>query len=176
MLDHKNTLGMSSVNPHSKMIVVGSLNVDNYLYSTNLPHNGKTNFLSSYAKFPGGKGLNQAVGLTKLGHQATLIGCLGSDTDANYLYKELEKYHVTTDGITRIQDTETGQAYIYVETSGDSMISILPGANTALTPKKIAQQKHLFMDASFCLIQTEIPLSAVKRLVKSPNIQGYRLF
>ena len=90
MLDHKNTLGMSSVNPHSKMIVVGSLNVDNYLYSTNLPHNGKTNFLSSYAKFPGGKGLNQAVGLTKLGHQATLIGCLGSDTDANYLYKELE--------------------------------------------------------------------------------------
>ena len=135
MLDHKNTLGMSSVNPHSKMIVVGSLNVDNYLYSTNLPHNGKTNFLSSYAKFPGGKGLNQAVGLTKLGHQATLIGCLGSDTDANYLYKELEKYHVTTDGITRIQDTETGQAYIYVETSGDSMISILPGANTALTPK-----------------------------------------
>ncbi len=152
VLDHKNTLGMSSVNPHSKMIVVGSLNVDNYLYSTNLPHNGKTNFLSSYAKFPGGKGLNQAVGLTKLGHQATLIGCLGSDTDANYLYKELEKYHVTTDGITRIQDTETGQAYIYVETSGDSMISILPGANTALTPKKIAQQKHLFMDASFCLI------------------------
>ncbi|MGQ4818559.1 PfkB family carbohydrate kinase, partial [Enterococcus faecium] len=63
-LDHKNTLAMSTVNPHSKMIVVGSLNVDNYLYSTNLPHNGKTNFLSSYAKFPGGKGLNQAVGLT----------------------------------------------------------------------------------------------------------------
>lgn len=172
VLDHKNTLGMSSVNPHSKMIVVGSLNVDNYLYSTNLPHNGKTNFLSSYAKFPGGKGLNQAVGLTKLGHQATLIGCLGSDTDANYLYKELEKYHVTTDGITRIQDTETGQAYIYVETSGDSMISILPGANTALTPKKIAQQKHLFMDASFCLIQTEIPLSAVKKACEIAQHSG----
>ena len=175
VLDHKNTLGMSSVNPHSKMIVVGSLNVDNYLYSTNLPHNGKTNFLSSYAKFPGGKGLNQAVGLTKLGHQATLIGCLGSDTDANYLYKELEKYHVTTDGITRIQDTETGQAYIYVETSGDSMISILPGANTALTPKNRTAKTPIY-GCQFCLIQTEIPLSAVKRLVKSPNIQGYRLF
>ena len=131
--------------------------------------------MSSYAKFPGGKGLNQAVGLTKLGHQATLIGCLGSDTDANYLYKELEKYHVTTDGITRIQDTETGQAYIYVETSGDSMISILPGANTALTPKN-RTAKHLFMDASFCLIQTEIPLSAVEKACEIAQHSGYRLF
>ena len=130
--------------------------------------------MSSYAKFPGGKGLNQAVGLTKLGHQATLIGCLGSDTDANYLYKELEKYHVTTDGITRIQDTETGQAYIYVETSGDSMISILPGANTALTPKN-RTAKHLFMDASFVSFKQKF-LCLLRKLVKSPNIQGYRLF
>ena len=43
------------------------------------------------------------------------------------------------------------------------MISILPGANTALTPKN-RTAKHLFMDASFCLIQTEIPLSAVESL------------
>ncbi len=51
--------------------------------------------------------------------------------------------------VSRIQDTETGQAYIYVETSGDSMISILPVQTQRLHLKKIAQQKHLFMDASF---------------------------
>ena len=55
VLDHKNTLGMSSVNPHSKMIVVGSLNVDNYLYSTNLPHNGKTNFCLAMLNSPAEK-------------------------------------------------------------------------------------------------------------------------
>lgn len=58
VLDYKNILGMFSVNLDSKMIVVGSLNVDNYLYLINLLYNGKINFLFSYVKFFGGKGLN----------------------------------------------------------------------------------------------------------------------
>ena len=65
--------------------------------------------------------------------------------------------------VSRIQDTETGQAYIYVETSGDSMISILPGANTALTPKNRTAKTPIY-GCQFCLIQTEIPLSAVESL------------
>ena len=54
MLDHKNTLGMSSVNPHSKMIVVGSLNVDNYLYSTNFTQR-QNKFLSAMLNSPAEK-------------------------------------------------------------------------------------------------------------------------
>lgn len=42
--------------------------------------------------------------------------------------------NVNTKGLSRSNDAETGQAYIFVESTGDSMISILPGANAELSP------------------------------------------
>ena len=120
VLANTKSIGIPAENERSKVLVVGSINMDTYLYSSKLPHNGATNFLSNLSKRPGGKGLNQAIGTAKLGHQVRLIGCIGTDSDSNTMFQELKKNSVDTEGITRSNETETGQAYISVESSGDS--------------------------------------------------------
>lgn len=163
ILNNTHSLGTPAENERSKILVVGSINMDTYLYSSRLPHNGSTNFLSNLSKRPGGKGLNQAIGTAKLGHQVQLIGCVGSDSDSNTMFQELKKNSVNTEGLSRSNDTETGQAYIFVESSGDSMISILPGANAELSPSIIERNDHLFSDVNYCLVQTEIPIDTVEK-------------
>ena len=162
VLDNTNSIGIPAENGRQKILVVGSINMDTYLYSSKLPHNGATNFLSNLSKRPGGKGLNQAIGTAKLGHQVRLIGCIGTDSDSNTMFQELKKNSVDTEGIIRSNDTETGQAYISVESSGDSMISILPGANAELSPIFIKNKHELFSNVKYCLVQTEIPIDAVE--------------
>lgn len=157
VLANTKSIGIPAENERSKVLVVGSINMDTYLYSSKLPHNGATNFLSNLSKRPGGKGLNQAIGTAKLGHQVRLIGCIGTDSDSNTMFQELKKNSVDTEGITRSNETETGQAYISVESSGDSMISILPGANAELSPTFIKNKHELFSNVKYCLVQTEIP-------------------
>ena len=162
VLANTKSIGIPAENERSKVLVVGSINMDTYLYSSKLPHNGATNFLSNLSKRPGGKGLNQAIGTAKLGHQVRLIGCIGTDSDSNTMFQELKKNSVDTEGITRSNETETGQAYISVESSGDSMISILPGANSELSPTFIKNKHKLFSNVKYCLVQTEIPIDAVE--------------
>lgn len=162
VLENTNSIGIPAENGRQKILVVGSINMDTYLYSSKLPHNGATNFLSNLSKRPGGKGLNQAIGTAKLGHQVRLIGCIGTDSDSNTMFQELKKNSVDTEGIIRSNDTETGQAYISVESSGDSMISILPGANAELSPIFIKNKHELFSNVKYCLVQTEIPIDAVE--------------
>lgn len=50
-----------------KVIVVGSTNMDRYLNFDQLPHTGKAVRTASSATYPGGKCLNQSVGLSRLG-------------------------------------------------------------------------------------------------------------
>lgn len=111
----------------------------------------------------GGKGTNQSVGLARLGHKASLKGETGADADSAILFETLEKNKVITSGIHRNQKMQTGKAYIYAEKNGESAISILPGANSSLTPEDIIQRQHLFQNACFCLISTEIsPETAIQ--------------
>lgn len=161
-LNHKDSLGLPRGNEKPKILVVGNINMDTYLYSTKLPHSGSTNFLSNLSKRPGGKGLNQAIGLAKLDQHVRLISCIGSDIDATKAFQELKRSSVNTTGVFRSQANGTGQAYIFVEASGDSMISILPGANAELSPKMVAEKETLFKEARFCLVQTEIPIETVE--------------
>ena len=41
------------------------------------------------------------------------------------------------------------------------MISILSGANNIVTAEDIVASKHIFSSASYCMIQTEVPMDAV---------------
>ncbi|SJN43007.1 Hypothetical sugar kinase in cluster with indigoidine synthase indA, PfkB family of kinases [Marinilactibacillus psychrotolerans 42ea] len=162
-LDNLNSIGFPHNYTKAKILVIGSINMDTYLYSPKLPYKGTPNFLSSLTKLPGGKGFNQAIGTANLGEEVRLIGCLGSDMNSNVIFQELEKKEISTSGLNRSDDTDTGQAYVFVESSGDSIISILPGANSDLSPKQISKNKNLFSGAKFCLIQTEIPIESVER-------------
>lgn len=145
-----------------KILVIGSINIDNYLCVDTLPHSGKSVISSIAHKYPGGKAMNQAVGVSKMGHQVSLIGNVGNDLDSDTIFATIHEHHINPKGVCRHLDARTGQAYIFVQKDGNSMISILSGANITLTPEAIRMNQNLFENAAFCLIQTEIPLESVE--------------
>ena len=126
-----------------------------------LPQAGKTTEILTSVISVGGKGVNQSVGAAKLGREVALIGKLGNDFDSSLILNTLEKERVTASGIYRDINMPTGKAYIYTGEDGESTITVLSGANQNLMPEDIQNQRHLFANAGFCLLSTEIPISAV---------------
>ena len=145
-----------------KIIVVGSINIDVTLNVDELPQPGRTVSTSKHSVIPGGKGANQAVGAAKLGNEVSLIGKVGNDYDSTIVYACMEENHVDVQGIRRDPHSETGKAYIHVQIDGESMITILTGANQHLMPSDITPYGKLFENAGYCLLQTEVPEEAIK--------------
>ncbi len=142
-----------------KLVVVGSINLDVTFNVDMLPQSGKTTTILNSTTTAGGKGANQAVGAAKLHREVTLIGEIGNDADAAFLFDTLE--NVTTQGLHRDLNAQTGKAYIYIEQGGESAVTILSGANGNLSAEGIRKRQYLFKNAGFCLLATEIPVDTV---------------
>lgn len=155
-----------------KIVVIGSINIDITLNVDELPQPGKSISTDRYSVIPGGKGANQAVGVAKLGNEVCLIGKVGSDYDASIVYSCMEKNHVDYHGVLRDAHSETGKAYIHVQNDGESMITILNGANKNLSPSDILPYEELFVNAGYCLLQTEVPTSAVQAAAEIAHRHG----
>lgn len=144
------------------IIVVGSINVDNNFFINSLPQGATSERIQNSHITPGGKGLNQAVALARLGCKTALVGAVGKDEDSLFLLNHLKKEGVSVDGIHMSKSKKTGQAYIYVFPSGASLITLLGGANDFLTKNSILRVKEMFKEKKYCLISTEIPMAAVE--------------
>ena len=168
-LDNTSTLSAPSSCNRKKIIVVGSLHIDTRMSVPKLLAEGSTVTASLSSVSPGGKGVNQAVGVAKLGHRVSLIGNVGADMDADYIFREMSRWGIDASGITRREQSKTGTAFIFVDAVGDSMISLMPGANATLGPQDITDKEQLFDNAGYCLVQTEIPLDAVEAACRTAH-------
>lgn len=155
-----------------KIVVVGTINMDCTFNVDMLPQSGKTTRILSTATTLGGKGANQAVGVSKLGREVSLIGEVGNDADSSLIYETLEKEHVLTQGIHRDLKSQTGRAYIYLENDGESAITILSGANGNLSPENIQNRQHLFRNAGYCLLSSELSLPVISEAAKTAKKYG----
>ena len=143
------------------VISLGSINIDNYLNFETLPHTGKAVTSDTSSVYVGGKCTNEGIGVAKLGHKVSLIGRVGNDADADKIYETIKNYQIDSFGLKRSKGHRTGQAYIFVQNDGDSMISMMSGANNAVTEQDIIENERQFMHASYCLMQTEVPIPAL---------------
>ena len=160
------TLGPPIYAKRKRILSVGSVNIDNYLNFNELPHSGTMTASSSLSVYPGGKCLNQAIGASLLGHPVSVIGRVGDDADSARIYNTAKEYAIDHQGLMRTEREKTGQAYIFVGGNGESMISLLPGANRVLTPGDMTRNRRLFSPGGFCLLQTEIPMPALIEAAK----------
>lgn len=160
---------------HYKRIVsVGSINMDYTFNVDQIPQVGKTTAILNATLSLGGKGANQAVGAARLGREVALIGELGNDPDSSYIIDYLEKEHVITHGIHRDMQSPTGKAYIYIDPSAESTISILHGANQKLSAENILRRQFVFENCGYCLISTELSLDTVLEAARTAKRYGAR--
>ena len=136
-----------------KALVYGSLNID-YVYQ--VPHfvqRGETLASDSLRRFSGGKGLNQAVALSRAGVETWMAGAVGED--GAFLLEELRCAGVDT---RYVQETAipTGHAIIQNTPDGDNCILLYGGANRSVTAEQAAAVIGAFSPGDLLLVQNEI--------------------
>ena len=172
LLDNTSTVAVCENTDQRRIVVVGSINIDTYLDVVQLPQSGMTASTSTSTIYPGGKGINQSIGASKLGAQVAIIGNVGSDLEAANIYNVLSTYSIDASAVRRCADVATGQAYIFVDRGGNSIISILAGANSQLSPAQIRESEAVFRNCGYCLIQSEIPMPAVLEACRMAHRHG----
>lgn len=159
-LNRRDSTGVPQ-NHTEKILIIGSMNMDIVLQVPHLPLSGETLVTSQLTAWPGGKGANQALGVSRLGGSASMIGCLGGDLYGRQVYERLSAAHVSMQGVTLISERPTGTAYINVCPDGSHSIAVHAGANDGVTGEYVRMHSALFQEARYCLVQTEIPFDGV---------------
>ena len=142
----------------SRVVVVGSFNVDHVWRVPALPQAGAT-LSGEYTTGPGGKGFNQAVAAGRAGVATCFVCALGDDLGA-----QLARMLCTGDGIDlrdAVVEAPTGTAGIYVDAQGRNSIVIGAGANAALQPAFVAETLAGLQRGDVLVTQLESPLDAV---------------
>jgi ribokinase len=114
-----------------ELTVVGSINLDLVARVDTLPRAGETVTASWFARYPGGKGANQAVAAAKLGAHVRMIGAVGEDPLAAEALSGLVGAGVQ---LYVARTGTTGIALILVDRDGENQIVVVPGANAAVQP------------------------------------------
>lgn len=144
------------------VLVVGSSNLDLVVRVATLPSGGETVMGSDVARYPGGKGANQAVAGARLGGSVTLLAAIGSDDAGHYLSAQAAESGVNVDGLVVLEEHPSGTAFITVDETSENMIVVAPGANAALSPGLVRQREPLFEAADVVSISLEIPFDSAE--------------
>lgn len=91
---------------------MGRANVDLTVRVAGLPTPGPAVFSSGLASAPGGKGLNQAIAVARLGGRAVLLAKVGADWWGDVLPVALAAAGVDTAGFRQVPGAATGAAII----------------------------------------------------------------
>ncbi|OXE37052.1 MAG: ribokinase [Phenylobacterium zucineum] len=140
--------------------VLGSINLDIVASGAPLPKAGETVTGASLARYPGGKGANQALAARRLGAEVCLIGRVGRDIFADEALASLRREGVNLSLCTTDDHLPTGMALIAVSPEGENQIVVASGANLGMT------EVPDFGDAPL-LCQLELPISTVAKAINA---------
>ncbi len=145
----------------TRIVVLGSLNMDVVLRLARMPERGETVHAQSLSYIPGGKGGNQAVACVRHGAQVALVGCVGRDAHGDVLRDALTADGVDVSNVTVHDGAATGSAVVMVEADGSNRIAVIPGAN-ALADLP-ANFSDVLAQADYLVVQFETPLEVLDR-------------
>ena len=158
---------------NGKIVVIGSSNTDMVIQSDHLPLPGETVLGGEFIMNPGGKGANQAVAAAKLNGKVVFIAKVGNDVFGKEAIKGFQSHGIDTNFVVVDKEFPSGVALIMVDDHGENCISVALGANAAMQNTDIV--KEVISQASFVLIQLEIPIDVVEYAVKLADKEGVRV-
>jgi ribokinase len=135
-----------------------------------LPGPGETALAASARSTPGGKGANQAVAAARAGADVQFVGAVGDDPSAAQLRDHLNANGVGTDGLITVSG-RSGTAVVIVDSGGENIIVVAPGANGGLTLDPAGLRK-LVVDCDVLLLQLEIPIATATAAARAARSAG----
>jgi len=152
-----------------KALCFGSLNID-YTYSVEqFVRGGETRQASAMKIYEGGKGLNQAIALSRAGLDAYMAGAVGKD--GQFLLDFLCASKVSTQFVKVESGISTGHAIIQNDAQGDNCILLFGGANRCIGEEHIRAVFENFGAGDWLLLQNEINnLDLIIRLAREKGM------
>lgn len=145
--------------------VLGSINMDSVAEVERLPQPGETVLGHTFARYPGGKGANQAVAAARLGAQVSFFGKVGGDFFGDELLQSLRENGVNVEAVEREPGSPSGIASIWVAAGGENAIVYIPGANAHVDPAYVDRVLPRLSQAKILLLQLEIPIATIVHLL-----------
>lgn len=151
---------------NSRIVVVGSLNLDLVTRVERLPAPGETVVGKEFTTFHGGKGANQAYAAARLGGRVAMVGQVGMDAHAEELRQNLIAVGVDVSGVMSDPQASSGMAFISTDAAGQNSIVIVPAANGTFTPERLKRARETIARARVVLLQFETPMETVVAAAK----------
>ena len=136
-----------------RVVVVGSFMMDLVARTPKLPAPGETVIGSTFDRFLGGKGFNQAVAAARSGGTVAMVGRVGDDDFGRAFLEALDADGIDRRGVSVDPADGTGVGLPVVEDSGQNAIVVIPRANHALT----TLPEDVIASGSVVLLQWELP-------------------
>lgn len=154
-----------------KVVVIGSLNYDVCLKQDHIPEEGETCFADRVEYCSGGKGANQAVQAAKLGIVTYMVGCVGSDSQGQFLKETIEQYGVCTDFL-KMTEENSGMSVAQSLYDGGVRASVVKGANDRVSKEDVEALKGFLKPGDIVVFQLEIPIPVVEYGISFCKEQG----
>ena len=122
----------------SKIVVIGSINMDVVTLTARHPRPGETVFGSDVKFIPGGKGSNQAVAASRLADGVMLVGKLGKDAFGTALHQFLQSENLNLDHLDFSDTAPSGTAIIAVDENSENTIIVVSGSNFEISAEDVA--------------------------------------
>lgn len=154
--------------------VVGSFAVGMTLRSGRMPVFGETLLGRDFDMGPGGKGSNQAVGVARLGADASFVGIVGDDKLAEIATDLYRAEGVATDHLERTTELATGAGFIILSDKGDNAIILDMGANALLDARSVDRAEARIAASAIVMSVLEIPVAAAARAMELGRRHGVK--
>ncbi|XP_017689716.1 PREDICTED: ribokinase isoform X1 [Lepidothrix coronata] len=158
----------------AQVVVVGSCMTDLVSLTTRLPKAGETVLGHKFFIGFGGKGANQCVQSARLGANTSLICKVGKDSFGNDYVENLKKNGISTAFVDQTTDAATGTASIIVNSEGQNVIVIVPGANLLLNFEDLKRASDVICKAKVLVCQLEITPAVSLEALKMARASGVK--
>ncbi|MBA7503789.1 Ribokinase [subsurface metagenome] len=154
------------VETNNYVLIIGSSNMDLNVYLERLPKPGETVTGGVHKQFLGGKGANQAVASVRSGAKTVFIGKIGKDMFGDQMLSRLKAEGIDTSHIFRDPNEASGVALIMIDSNGENIIGVAPGANFRLTPDEVKIKSNLIKNAGAIVVQMEISIATIDTIFR----------
>lgn len=143
--------------------VIGSFVMDIVARMDRFPTEGESLVGNSVKQFPGGKGINQCVAVSRLGGDTQMIGMLGNDENAKVFREILKSENIKSNVFSC--DISTGIAQVQIDGKGQNRICVIPSANYEFSLSHVEKIDEEIKNSKLIVLQLELKLEVVKKIV-----------
>jgi ribokinase len=159
-----------------RFVVVGAYVADCLVTAPRLPQWGEVYQARSIRTSPGGKGLNQAVALARLGAHVCAVGAVGDDGLGRDIVSALAREGLETECLVTREKAATSVCICFAGDNGQTSFAWHIDEDVTVTPDMVRGAEPALRQADAVLMTFEAPVSAIREAVTLTSRCGARVF